>query len=101
MDFAPVHTPFSLHISNVGKPIDLNPGTFGPGVKAIILDNVRMREFSTDSFVGLTEDAEIFVRGSNISSQAYITSEHGDAIATLKLKTLEFEKCLFNHLEFK
>lgn len=101
MDFAPVHMPLALHISKVGKPIDLNPGTFGPAIKEIILDTVRMREFSTDSFFGMGEDSVILVRGSNISSQAYVSMEHGDAVKTMKLRSLEFENCQFNNLEFK
>ena len=101
MDFAPASESMSLDLTNVGKPLDLNPRTFGPAVKMLTLENVRMREFSTDSFVGMSADSEIHVIGSNISSQAYVSSEHGDAITTLKVKALTFNRCLFSHLEFK
>ncbi len=62
-----------VKIANVGNPLSLVPHTFDETVSKVTFENVKFFEFSTDSFAGLPDSAELEIVDSSVTVKYYRT----------------------------
>ncbi len=81
----------SVVLSSLGAPLSLTPDTFGPGLRSLRLERVKLAGFSSDVLSGLPSDADVSLVNCTLVSARRHPWHFGDAgKRSVRLASLSF-----------